>query len=139
MDSSEQKTQAKSPSPKPKPAAALAAGETPSPDLVAAVGGTSGLSPRVALTILGVVVAGIAFVELVADRVAPFFLELNKPPEVLEHEAKQILDDLGPSAPPADSTYGFFLEGEASGTKRLVFRYRESPRRGVSFLQQIGF
>jgi serine/threonine-protein kinase len=110
-------------------AAALAAGETPSPDLVAAVGAKEGLRSSVALAGLLAVVAGIAIVAWAGDRVSPFHRELDKPPEVLTHEAKQILEDLGPSAPPVDSIHTFLLEGEAPAPQRLIFWYLQSPRR----------
>jgi hypothetical protein len=42
--------------------AALAAGETPSPEMVAASGGVGAVSPNVGLALLGTVVLGLAFV-----------------------------------------------------------------------------
>jgi len=109
-------------------AAALAAGETPSPELVAAAGGAGGLRPPVAVACLASIVAGIALVAWVGDRVSPFFLDLDKPPEVLTYEAQQIVQDLGPVPAPADSAYGFVRERQRPGPRRLVFWYRQSPR-----------
>ena len=71
--------------------------------------------------------AGVALVAFLADRVAPFFLDLDKPPEVLVHEAQQILKDLGSTVPPAHRAHGFVREGK-KGQKRLLFWYRQSPR-----------
>lgn len=107
---------------------ALAAGETPSPELVAAVGGTDGLRPVVAVVCLATVVAGIALAAWLGDRASPFFLELDKAPEVLAQEAQELVAELGPVPPPADRAQGFFREGGQLGTRRLVFWYRQSPR-----------
>jgi serine/threonine-protein kinase len=109
-------------------AAALAAGETPSPELVAVAGGAGGLRPPVAVACLAAVVAGITLVAWVGDRVSPFFLDLDKPPQVLTYEAQQIVQDLGLAPAPADSAHGFVLEGEDPAPQRLVFWYRQSPR-----------
>ncbi len=108
-------------------AAALAAGETPSPELVAAAGEKGGLRTPVALACLAAVVAGIALVAWVADRVSPFYLDLDKPREVLAYEAERILADLATAPPAADHAYGFVREGKTPGPRRLVFWYRQSP------------
>lgn len=91
------------------------------------MGGSAVLSPRLALAGLAAAVAGVALVAFLADRVAPFFLDLDKPPEVLVHEAQQILKDLGSTVPPAHRAHGFVREGK-KGQKRLLFWYRQSPR-----------
>jgi len=109
-------------------AAALAAGETPSPELVAAAGEKGGLRTPVALACLAAVVAGIALVAWVADRVSPFYLDLDKPRDVLAYEAERIVADLGSVPSPADRAHGFVREGKTPGPRRLVFWYRQSPR-----------
>ena len=109
-------------------AAALAAGETPSPELVAAVGGVGGLRPRIALAGLAAAVVGTALVAFLGDRVSPFYLDLDKPPQVLVHEAQQILKELGPGTASLDHEFDFRLEGEKD-KRRTIFWYRESPRR----------
>jgi len=109
-------------------AAALAAGETPSPELVAAVGGVGGLRPLIALSGLAAAVGGVALVAFLGDRVSPFYLDLDKPPQVLVHEAQQILKDLGPGSASVDRAYDFVLEGEKD-QRRPLFWYRESPQR----------
>jgi hypothetical protein len=65
---------------------------------------------------------------VLAERVSPFYLDLDKPPQVLAHDAQQILKELGPGAAPADSAFDFTLEGERD-QRRPLFWYRESPRR----------
>jgi len=109
-------------------AAALAAGETPSPELVAASGASEGLRPATVAAYLAAIAVGIAVVALVGDLRQPFFEELDLPPQVLAHEARGMLADLGPELPAADAAHDFVLEGPPGGPQRLVFWYRQSPR-----------
>ena len=108
-------------------AAALAAGETPSPELVAAAGGQGGLSVPVATGLMAAVVLGLALAAWVADQAMPYLAALNKPPEVLAHEARRILREDGGSPEAEDRAFGFTVE-ETGGAERLVFWYRQSPR-----------
>jgi serine/threonine-protein kinase len=65
-------------------AAALAAGETPSPQLVADAGGEGTIRQRLGLALLGVVVGSIVLLALLSDRVMLFRkVPLPEPPEVL--------------------------------------------------------
>ncbi len=129
-------------------AAALAAGETPSPQMVAAAGDASGLSPRVGLSCLAFIVLGL--VAVCALGVKNDGLELtgaHTPPDVLRYRAREILAQLGYSGMAADSTDGFSYETASlqyeekhAGAKPdwmrilmnrpriLSFWYRESPR-----------
>jgi serine/threonine-protein kinase len=129
-------------------AAALAAGETPSPQMVAAAGDTMGLSPRIALACLAFIVLGV--IAIVAFGVKDNGLELtgaNTSPEVLRHKAQEILAQLGYAGMVADSTDGFsyqtdslHYEEQQAGARPdwmhilmnrprvLYFWYRESPR-----------
>jgi serine/threonine-protein kinase len=94
-------------------AAALAAGETPSPQLVADAGGQGPIRPGVGLALLGVVVASIVLIALVADRVMLFRkVPLPEPPEVLTRRARQILEHCGYADPPADTAYYFCADAE---------------------------
>jgi serine/threonine-protein kinase len=89
-------------------AAALAAGETPSPEMVAAAGEGAGLAPRVALALLSVIIAGVAVCFYLASRGSA--LEQIQPPyssDVLAQKARDVVQRLGYSAEPADSAYGF--------------------------------
>ena len=93
-------------------AAALAAGETPSPEMVAAAGETVGLRPRVAiacfaalLIALGVVIfLGIHYSGL--DR-----MRLEQTPEVLAQKAREMTARLGYPDRPLDKAYGFDYDG----------------------------
>ena len=125
-------------------AAALAAGETPSPEMVAAAGTTSALKPAEALAGLGVALAAIAAWVLLADRLlVTSVVPMPKPPVLLDDRAKQILASIGHPAG-MDSAHGFmpanFLgyasrhpellseERLASGIPALLhFWYRGSP------------
>ncbi len=126
-------------------AAALAAGETPSPEMVAASGETEGLRPVVAWALLaGVIVSVIAAILLGAQTKLYRRVPLEKPPEALAERARDILQSVGYSEAPVDTAIGFyegreFLRyiGERDKSKTrwdnletgaFVFWYRGSPR-----------
>ena len=130
-------------------AAALAAGETPSPQMVAEAGDEGALSPWVSWGALGVLVAALAaMVPFTSSMTLPGLVPLEKPPEVLQERARDILAQAGYDRKPADSLFAFdvdrsYLEdllrrdgtpgwrwdvlrsGPPSGVR---FWYRESPR-----------
>ena len=129
-------------------AAAIAAGETPSPELVAAAGETDGLAPRVALTWMGTAVVLLAAVMVLAPRVCiTSKLDLENSPDALSRDARVHLKTFGYTARPADSAWGLDYDDDytkwlpqhpreaalrwanpAAGQPPLVrFWYRESP------------
>jgi serine/threonine-protein kinase len=84
-------------------AAALAAGETPSPQMVAAAGETEGIAPRVAVAGLGAVIIGIALVTYIGLQVSGLkMMDSPLPPEVLTAKAREIIKGLGYSNRPID-------------------------------------
>jgi hypothetical protein len=89
-------------------AAALAAGETPSPLMVAAAGEGAGLTPRVAVSLFLLVLAGLAVPywlrsqRSVLDQIQPPYS-----PEVLSQKARDAIRSLGYTVPRADDAYGF--------------------------------
>jgi hypothetical protein len=126
-------------------AAALAAGETPSPEMVAASGETEGLRPVVAWVLLaGVIVVGAAAILLSAQTMLYRRVPLDKPPDALAQGARDILQSVGYSEPPVDTAMGFYVgnaflryiaEHDKSKTRwdnletgAFVFWYRGSPR-----------
>ncbi len=129
-------------------AAALAAGETPSPEMVAASGATEGMRPRKALTLLALVFIGLVTYLFAADRYKLNNLTpLENPPEVLAARAKEIVRQLGFTTPPVDSAFGFEAQDDYLGyiqshdktlerwkvlkndrPAAMVFWYRQSPR-----------
>ena len=89
-------------------AAALAAGETPSPQLVAASGETAGLRPRNAVACLALVLAGLAVGMYLSIRDSGLEkMHLEQPPEVLTQKAREITARLGYTEKVADSGSGF--------------------------------
>src|SRR5450631_4536240 len=127
-------------------AAALAAGETPSPQLVAASGETTGLRPRVAVACLLAVLAGLAVGMYLTIRYSAVEkMHLEQTPEVLAHKTREIVTRLGYAEKPADTGYGFdydtnfrdSVENEkmppnwdeviAGRPTMLQFWYRQSP------------
>jgi serine/threonine-protein kinase len=126
-------------------AAALAAGETPSPEMVAASGETEGLRPAMAWTVLaGVIVSVIAAILLGAQTKLFRRVPLEKPPEALAERAREILQSVGYSERSVDTAMGFYeghdflryiAEHDKSKTRwdnletgAFVFWYRGSPR-----------
>ena len=130
-------------------AAALAAGETPSPELVAAAGETEGLSPKVAVPWLAAALVGIvALAVLAPGQAVTAKLPLENPPEALARDARTILKSFGYTARPGDTAWWLEYDDDyqnylkkhpkeaaarwknsAAGQPPLVgFWYRESPR-----------
>jgi hypothetical protein len=129
-------------------AAALAAGETPSPQMVAAAGDASGMSPRMAMACLAFVILGM--IVFFASGVKDNALEVagaDTSPEVMRHKSRDVLTQLGYVEKAADSVSGFryelaslnYQEEHAGknpdwaailkGRPRLLsFWYRESPQ-----------
>jgi hypothetical protein len=77
-------------------AAAMAAGETPSPRIVAAAGSEGTLRPRTAWTLLATVIAALALLLLRAHESALLrTIGLTRPPEIHEGRATDLLRRLG--------------------------------------------
>ena len=94
-------------------AAALAAGETPSPQMVAAAGGTAGLAPRVAIACLAAVLLGVVLLVAVGIKENGLArLHAENPPEVLAKKSREIIASLGYSAPPVDRADGFTYDSD---------------------------
>ena len=128
-------------------AAALAAGETPSPEMVVAAGEGAGFSPRVAIAMFALILAGIAL--SCAITIKRSALDLAAPrysPEVLREKARDLLPKLGYSGDPDDDFsslqwYTEFFEWAGANDKPrpdwrrifsqepalLRFTYRTSP------------
>jgi serine/threonine-protein kinase len=129
-------------------AAALAAGETPSPAMVAAAGESDGLRPRVAAAYLvGFFVLLVAVVVLVGQYGFTRLVPLEYPPDVLANKAQEMLAQFGYGAKPFDVAHGMYWNKEyiddvartEKGPDRwarvrdgreaaIVFWYRASPR-----------
>jgi protein kinase-like protein len=129
-------------------AAALAAGETPSPEMVAAAGQSEGMRPVLAVTLLILSAVGLIALLNAADRFKLHNLApLDNPPEVLATRAREIIRQLGYTEPYADEAFSFSLqsaylnylqdhdkrpdrwEALASGRPAsIVFWYRQGPR-----------
>jgi predicted Ser/Thr protein kinase len=89
-------------------AAALAAGETPSPEMVAAAPKEGALRPAVALAMLALFMVGMALVTVLADKVVLYgYVPLDKSPDVLRENARDIIRAAGVVAPATDSMSGF--------------------------------
>jgi hypothetical protein len=92
-------------------AAALAAGETPSPQMVAAAGESTYLTWRVAIPVFLIALAGIAAVYALALRQSTTeYLRPAYPPEVLAQKARDAIRALGYTDPPGDEAQGFMWD-----------------------------
>jgi len=129
-------------------AAALAAGETPSPDMVAAAGEPGTLSPAIgALCFAGVVIGLVALTPLTRDVSLVGLTKIDHSPQTLTERAHTVLRNLGYADPAADEAIGYISdidylkyidEHDRSGTRwralataqppALVFWHRQSPR-----------
>ncbi len=128
-------------------AAAIAAGETPSPEMVAAAGEEGALSAATAWTLFASVVAGLFLIMFLSQHSGLANLLPNgKSPEALSEDARVFVAKLGYPDPPVDDAYwfdadsGYFPYSSRIPTPQryrdmgaefplpLQFWYRQSPR-----------
>jgi len=129
-------------------AAALAAGDTPTPGMVAASGDTQGISVRAAGIWLALILVGlVAAVVLGAKTSVLGKTPFENSPDVLAKRARDLIQSFGYAEPPSDRAYGFvvdtdyqnYAEGQANpaaywdqlarGQPSLIqFWYRQSPQ-----------
>ncbi len=94
-------------------AAAIAAGETPSPEMVAAAGGDQEMKPVVAWACLILILAGLAFAAYLSPRAYRHgHVPLEKPPEALAERSKEIIRRFGYTEKPLGTAWGFSGNGE---------------------------
>jgi serine/threonine-protein kinase len=129
-------------------AAALAAGETPSPDMVAAAGEVGALSPAASVTYLAItVIALLSFAVTSPQTMLLGVAGIDKEPAVLLERARTIAKNLGYENRPVDEASGFESDLDylryvtlhdrspsrwdalkTSRTSPIWFWYRQSPR-----------
>jgi hypothetical protein len=129
-------------------AAALAAGETPSPEMLVAAGEALALPLERAALLLGALAMALGIYAALSPRATiAGLVPLDRPPAVLADRAAQIVAALGYTDQPADETYGLSLASDyprwiastnrdtrrwdalASGAPpAMVLWYRSSPR-----------
>ncbi|MEK6280203.1 MAG: serine/threonine-protein kinase [Acidobacteriota bacterium] len=126
-------------------AAALAAGEIPSPEMVAAAPREGFLKPAVAISLLAAVLVAAVAVVLFSEKTQLHRrVSLEKSPELLQERARTILAKLGYTHRFTDSTYGLGSDSEylryaettntaalgqlaTSRPATIFFWYRQSP------------
>ncbi len=128
-------------------AAALAAGETPSPEMVAAAGPEGVIATARAAVLLAGVLALLAAIFVLSRWATDLGLSpLSKPPDVLMERAREVAHRLGYTDAPGDSSGTFARDSSyldfrartgapgwarrlaASWWKPATFDYRQSPR-----------
>ena len=88
-------------------AAALAAGETPSPEMVAQAGTVEGIQPRYAIAGFVAAVLGLLIITGIISYLAlPSKVNLELPPEALAVKARSLIHGLGYTDPVMDRYYG---------------------------------
>ncbi len=94
-------------------AAALAAGETPSPQMVAAAGEASGIAPRYALLCFVIAVLGLFISSYLNIHVSGLEqMHLEQSPDVLNQKSREIIQKLGYSDRPVDRVGAFDYDYE---------------------------
>jgi serine/threonine-protein kinase len=100
-------------------AAALAAGETPSPEMVAAAGTFEGLARKYSIPLLlAVILSMVAVIPIRQARTAAMHAHLDRSPEVLAHESRLLAAQFGHTERPADSYV--WMESRSEMTRYLT-------------------
>jgi serine/threonine-protein kinase len=124
-------------------AAVLAAGETPSPEIVAAAGSKEGVKPLFVWACIAIVTLGLALEFGISSRTRFYrAISMPKPPDVLTDRAQELLKRFGYTEKPAQTATGFDVDGDYinyiekndKSAKRwnrsesgVTFWYRQSP------------
>lgn len=129
-------------------AAALAAGETPSPELVAASGGEGGVHPGLAFGLFGVLVVGVLlFAGIGSKEKLHRWIRLDSTADELRVRARDLCASVGFTDQPFDEVHGFgsqnswlqyLARNDSTGSRwdrvdegpsGVVYWYRQSPDR----------
>jgi serine/threonine-protein kinase len=118
-------------------AAALAAGETPSPEMVARAQGIGTLARPVALGLAGLVVAGIATIVAIEGSTSAISLAAPLGPEVMAHEARSVLALAGFEAPHDADGYRYTAIGleQLASQRHPLDGWRELAARRPGFAE----
>jgi hypothetical protein len=135
-------------------AAAIAAGETPSPEMVAAAGEQSALQPGIGLALVAFTLVMVAVLALVSQRSGVIHrIPITKSTDSMRDRAQEIIERLGYPEAPFDAVHGWLFRRdyvdwsprEGGGDPRallptgrtgtIMFWYRTSP---VAMVPSIG-
>ncbi len=106
----------------------LQAGETPSPQTVAAAGRGKTLNPGAAAIWFGCLILLLTGHLMLGDKAYPARAPwAEKSPEVLADRATTLLQELGYQQPPGDSAWGVMPDFEDAEDETGVFWYRQGP------------
>ncbi|MBN1270631.1 MAG: protein kinase [Candidatus Aminicenantes bacterium] len=119
-------------------AAALAAGETPSPEMVAAAGESGRLHRRHAMAWLAVLLLGLISAAFLADKATVLGrADLTEKPAALEKTASELIEDLGYNSQPKDKDYGYAYAEEYLWSLRIK-KYMSGTREDPNYGKQTG-
>ena len=108
-------------------AEALAAGETPSPEMVAAAGESEALAPTAALATFGGVLAALVLLVVLAGRVSVLGrVPMDDSPDTLADKARQLARQLGYTGAATGRAHGFDIDHDYL---RYVREHDRSPSR----------
>jgi Protein kinase domain len=94
-------------------AEALAAGETPSPEMVAAAGESAALAPGTALAALAAVVAGLVLLVVLGGRSSLLGrVPMEDSPDTLADKARRLVQQLGYPGPATGRAHGFEVDAD---------------------------
>lgn len=139
-------------------AAALAAGETPSPEMVCASTKEVGLKPAVAFAYLAAILIGLFFIVFFSAKTSLMSqVQMGKSVETLRERAQEVVRGVGYTDPPTDTAEGFYhnrdylryIEKNDKSTTRwdrlrnnqppaIHYWFRQSPRYLVSVFGDSG-
>ena len=110
-------------------AMALAAGETPSPELVARAGARGELNPAIAMAYLVALLAGMAAIWFISGRTSLVnVVPMPTPPAELVATARATLASIGYAKPAGSVAYGFDSDAQ-------YFRFVETTQQGTGSLE----
>jgi serine/threonine protein kinase len=115
-------------------AAALAAGDTPSPEMVAAAPQEGSLRPAVAVLCLAAVLCALVLLCVTGESVSLLrIVSPKKSPEVLADRADSVTRRLGYTEPPTDTAHGFDVDGDSPASMAgLIFTAVTSTPASIS-------
>ncbi len=110
-------------------AAALAAGETPSPETIAASREREGFSRRAAISCFAIILCSAAALHVIPRSHLLVHAPLELPPQALADRAQEMLRRFGYTAKPSSTFYGFRITD--AGAREYVNEFEPAQRNAI--------